>query len=63
MGDCRPVGEGVVELRVHVGTGYRIYCGQHGKTWVVLLCGGDKGSQAVGIKRAKTYWADWKRRQ
>lgn len=63
MGDCEPVGEGVTELRVHVGAGYRVYCGQHGKTVVVLLCGGNKGSQAADIKRAKTYWADWKRRQ
>jgi len=63
MGDCQPVGEGVVELRVHVGAGYRVYCGQRGKTLVILLCGGDKGSQASDIKRARTYWADWKRRQ
>lgn len=63
MGDCEPVGEGVTELRVHVGAGYRVYCGQHGKTMVVLLCGGNKGSQAADIKRAKAYWTDWKRRQ
>lgn len=63
MGDCEPVGEGVTELRVHVGAGYRVYCGQHGKTMVVLLCGGNKGSQAADIKRAKAFWSDWKRRQ
>ena len=63
MGDCQPIGEGVVELRVHVGGGYRVYCGQRGKTLVILLCGGDKGSQKADIKRAKNYWADWKRRQ
>ncbi|MDP3420317.1 MAG: type II toxin-antitoxin system RelE/ParE family toxin [Thiobacillus sp.] len=63
LGDCEPVGGGVTELRVHVGAGYRVYCGQHGKTMVVLLCGGNKGSQAADIKRAKAYWADWKRRQ
>jgi len=63
MGDCQPVGEGVLELRVHVGAGYRLYCGQRGKTLVILLCGGDKGSQAADIKRAKNYWSDWKRRQ
>lgn len=63
MGDCEPVGEGVTELRVHVGAGYRVYCGQHGKTMAVLLCGGNKGSQAADIKRAKAYWTDWKRRQ
>lgn len=63
MGDCEPVGEGVTELRVHGGAGYRVYCGQHGKTMVVLLCGGNKGSQAADIKRAKAFWSDWKRRQ
>lgn len=44
FGDSDPVGEGVIELRVHVGAGYRVYCGRHGKTIVLLLCGGDKGS-------------------
>lgn len=63
FGDCEPVGEGVSELRVHVGAGYRVYCGRHGKTVVLLLCGGDKGSQAADIKRAKELWAEWKRRQ
>ena len=63
MGDCEPVGEGVVELRVHVGAGYRVYCGLRGKTMVILLHGGNKGSQAADIKRAKDYWAEWKRRQ
>ena len=57
------MGEGVIELRVHVGAGYRVYCGRHGKTVVVLLCGGDKGSQTVDIKRAKQWWAEWKERQ
>ena len=63
FGDSEPVGEGVIELRVHVGAGYRVYCGRHGKTVVLLLCGGDKGSQATDIKRAKELWAEWKRRQ
>ena len=63
MGDCEPVGDGVVELRVHVGAGYRVYCGQRGKAMVILLCGGSKSSQATDIKRAKAYWAEWKRRQ
>ena len=63
LGDCEPVGEGVIELRVHVGAGYRVYCGRHGKAVVLLLCGGDKRSQPADIKRAKEYWAEWKRRQ
>ena len=63
FGDCEPVGEGVIELRVHVGAGYRVYCGRHGKAVVLLLCGGDKGSQTADIKRAKELWSEWKRRQ
>lgn len=63
FGDSDPVGEGVIELRVHVGAGYRVYCGRHGKTIVLLLCGGDKGSQVTDIKRAKELWSEWKRRQ
>lgn len=62
-GDCDPVGEGVIELRVHVGAGYRVYCARHGKAVVLLLCGGDKGSQPADIKRAKALWSEWKRRQ
>lgn len=56
------VGEGESELRVDIGCGYRVYYGKHGQALVILLCGGDKGSQQSDITRAKTYWADWKRR-
>lgn len=42
FGDCVAVGEGVMELRIHVGAGYRVYFGKSGKSVVVLLCGGDK---------------------
>jgi putative addiction module killer protein len=63
LGDLKPVGEGVIELRIDVGAGYRIYCGRHGETFVILLCGGNKSSQDKDIERAKVFWADWKRRQ
>lgn len=63
FGDCDPVGEGVFELREHVGAGYRLYLGRHGQQVVILLCGGDKKSQTADIKRARKYWVDWKRRQ
>ena len=53
MGDVKPVGEGVSEARLDVGPGYRLYFVQRGKALVFLLCGGDKGSQAKDIKRAK----------
>ena len=62
FGDCKSVGEGVSELRVDIGSGYRVYFGKHGQALVILLCGGDKTSQQPDITRAKTYWADWKRR-
>ncbi|MGH8763374.1 MAG: type II toxin-antitoxin system RelE/ParE family toxin [Nitrosospira sp.] len=63
FGDCEPVGEGVTELRIHVGAGYRAYFGRHGKSVVILLCGGDKRSQPADIKQAKGLWMEWKRRQ
>jgi putative addiction module killer protein len=63
FGDSESVGDGVQELREHLGAGYRVYFGRHGKTVVILLCGGTKKSQPADIKNAKEYWADWKRRQ
>jgi putative addiction module killer protein len=63
FGDWEPVGEGVIELRIHIGAGYRVYCARHGRAVVLLLCGGDKSSQAADIRRAKEFWTDWKRRQ
>jgi putative addiction module killer protein len=63
FGNSKPVGEGVIELRIHVGAGYRVYCGRHGQQWVILLCGGDKGSQSKDIARANALWEEWKRRQ
>ena len=53
-GDVRPVGEGVSELRVDYGPGYRVYFVKKGDLYVVLLAGGDKSSQANDISKAKT---------
>lgn len=53
FGDCQPVGEGVHELRMFFGPGYRVYFAQQGDTVILLLAGGDKDSQAGDIARAK----------
>jgi putative addiction module killer protein len=58
-GDVQPVGDGISELRIHYGPGYRVYYQQRGATIVILLCGGDKGSQAEDIKTAKRLAAEW----
>ena len=60
LGDSRSVGEGVIELRVDVGAGYRVYSARSGQTLVILLCGGDKSTQHKDIQRAKEFWADWR---
>jgi putative addiction module killer protein len=62
LGDHRTVGQGVSELRVDYGPGYRVYFGQVGTRVILLLCGGDKTSQQADIRRAQQYWADYKRR-
>jgi putative addiction module killer protein len=51
-GDVRPVGEGVSEMRINYGPGYRVYYTQHGREVVVLLAGGDKRTQVTDIKTA-----------
>ena len=53
FGDVEPVGEGVSELRIHYGPGYRTYLVQRGDVLVIALCGGDKSSQDRDIERAK----------
>jgi putative addiction module killer protein len=62
MGDCEPVGEGVSELRLFFGSGYRIYFAEQDDEIIILLCGGDKSSQQKDIKTAKTYWLELKER-
>ncbi len=59
-GDVKPVGEGISEIRIDYGPGYRVYYMQHGPVVVMLLCGGDKGSQDKDIVLAKTIAAQWK---
>ena len=60
FGDYRPVGDGIFELRLNFGPGYRVYFGQINITIVLLLCGGDKSSQPQDIEHAKSYWLEYK---
>ena len=60
FGDCEPVGEGVSEMRVHYGPGYRIYFVRNGRAVYVLLCGGTKKSQKRDITKAKRFAREWK---
>lgn len=59
-GDVKPVGKGVSEMRVDYGPGYRVYFYQSGAAIIVLLCGGDKATQAADITHAKAIAARWK---
>ena len=61
-GDCKSVGEGVQELRIDFGPGYRVYLGQDGDVVILLLCGGSKKSQSKDIEKAKQYWHDYQER-
>jgi putative addiction module killer protein len=62
FGDCKSLRDGVWELRIDWGPGYRVYYAMAGKTCVLLLCGGDKRKQAADVKRAVEYWNDYKQR-
>lgn len=59
LGDSKPVGRGVSELRLDVGPGYRVYFARQGNRVVVLLCGGDKSTQRADIQTAQHYWHDY----
>ncbi|MCK0538878.1 type II toxin-antitoxin system RelE/ParE family toxin [Alcanivorax quisquiliarum] len=59
-GDVKGVGQGVSELRIDIGPGYRVYFHQQGDQWVLLLIGGDKGSQATDIKVAQKLLKAWR---
>jgi len=63
FGDTKGVGDGVHELRIDYGPGYRLYFGRDGDQVIILLCGGDKSTQDKDIANAKEYWADYKARK
>ena len=62
FGDCKPLRDGVQELRIDHGPGYRVYLSRQGPILVLLLCGGHKTDQSRDIERAIEYLADWKER-
>ena len=62
FGDCKPLRDGVQELKIDFGPGYRVYLSKQGPVWVLILCGGDKSDQSRDIERAIAYLKDWKQR-
>ena len=62
LGDCKALRDGVQELRVDYGSGYRVYLSRQGPVVVLLLCGSDKSDQDRAIKQAIAYLNDWKQR-
>ncbi|OGR54392.1 MAG: addiction module protein [Elusimicrobia bacterium RIFCSPLOWO2_02_FULL_39_32] len=62
FGDHSFVGQGVWELRIHFGPGYRVYYGEDGPIIVILLCGGSKRTQVKDIRKAQELWQNYKRR-
>lgn len=62
FGDRKFCRDGVWELRIDLGPGYRVYYAQAGRRLVLLLCGGSKRTQDADIERAVAYWQDWQQR-
>ena len=58
-GDVSPVGQGVSELRIHYGRGYRVYFKRRGEEIIILLCGGNKSTQSRDIETAKRFAKEW----
>ncbi len=63
FGDCKALGDGIAELRIHYGPGIRIYYSKVGNTVILLLCGGDKGSQIKDINRSKGYLKEYQSKE
>lgn len=61
-GDCEHVGDGVYELKIHYGPGYRVYFSEQNETIILLLSGGIKRTQPRDIKKAKQYWIEFRER-
>ena len=62
FGDCKPLRDGVQELRIDHGPGYRVYLSRQGLVLVLLLCGSDKGHQSAAIAQVIEHLTDWKQR-
>lgn len=60
LGDTNKIGDGVLELKISYGPGYRVYFGKDGSDLIILLCGGDKASQKRDIVKAKLLWGEYK---
>ena len=62
FGDCKPLRDGVQELKIDYGPGYRVYLSRQGPLMVLLLCGSEKSDQTKAINQAIEYLNDWKQR-